>query len=120
MLLRMQDVNGRGPWKPGFSDKWVDDARDFSLPPLQEDFGFDLKPMVDAAFQRGLHIGTAVRGADKFNQWFTPGERVKLAMLGYQIVDASECEVLGETNWQVVIGSKAPLADLKLAPKIAA
>lgn len=120
MLLRMQDANGRGPWKPGFSNQWVDEARRFDLPALQEDFGIDFQPMVDAAFRRGLHLGTAVRGFDRFNQWFTNNERVKLALFGYRIVDASECEVLGETNWQVVIGSARPLSELPTAPKVAA
>lgn len=120
MLLRMQDGNGRGPWKPGFSEQWVDNTRRFDLPSLQEDFGVDFRPMVDAAFKRGLHLGTAVKGVEKFNQWFTASERVKLAMFGYRIVDASQCEVLGETNWQVVIGSQQPLSELPLAPRIAA
>lgn len=120
MLLRMQDANGRGPWKPGFSEKWVDNDRRFDLPALQEDFGFDLKPMVEAAFKRGLHLGTAVRGAHRFNQWFTANERVKLALHGYRIVDASACEVLGETNWQVVIGSVEPLSTLPLADGVPA
>ncbi|MEM9717331.1 MAG: hypothetical protein AAF826_12525 [Pseudomonadota bacterium] len=120
MLLRMQDANGRGPWKPGFSDKWVDNNRRFDLPALQEDFGVDFAPMVDAAFNRGLHLGTAVKGQEKFNMWFTPSERVKLAMFGYRIVDASSCEVLGETNWQVIIGSPNPLSELPLAPSVAA
>lgn len=120
MLLRMQDAAGRGPWKPGFSKKWVDDTRRFDLPPLQEDFGIDFKPMVDAAFRRGLHLGCAVRGIDKFNEWFTASERVKLAMFGYRIVDASACEVLGETNWQVVFGSEQPLSELPFAAAIAA
>ena len=120
MLLRMQDQSGRGPWKPGFSKYWVDDVRDFDLPPVQQDFGLDWALMVDAAFRRGLHLGVAVRGVKRFNKWFTSTERVRLALLGYQIVDASECEVLGETNWQAVIGSEAPLSELPLASKIAA
>jgi len=120
LLLRIQDENGRGPWKPGFSHNWVDDSRRFDLPPLQEDFGLDFKPIVEAAFQRGLHIGTAVRGPERFNQWFTPSERLKLAMFGYRIVDASSCEILGETNWQALIGSAQPLSELPLAQKVAA
>ena len=120
MLLRMQDANGRGPWKPGFSDQWVDDARRFDLPALHEAFGLGLKPMVDAALKRGLHLGTAVRGLERFNQWFTANEQVKLALLGYRIVDATSCEILGETEWQAVIGSAQPLSELPVAPKIAA
>lgn len=119
MLLRMQDKAGRGPWKPGFSNQWVDHNRRFDLPALQEDFGPLLRSMVDAAFNRGLHLGAAVRGVERFNQWFTPAERVKLAMLGYVIVDASACEVLGETKYQVLIGCADPLSELPLAPKIA-
>ncbi len=93
MLLRMQDSNGRGPFKPGFSNQWVDYARRFDLPALQDDFGLDFKPMIDGAFKRGLHLGTAVRGVDRFNLWFTKSERVKLAMFGYRTVDASGCEI---------------------------
>ena len=117
MLLRMQDASGRGPWRPGFSGKWVDHIRNFNLPALAEDFGSDLEPMVAAAFRRGLHIGTAVRGVDRFNLWFTESERIKLALLGYKVVDASSCEVLGETDWQALVGSTQPLSKLPIAPK---
>ena len=120
LLLRVQDHSGRGPWRRGLSSQWVDDSRRFDLPSLQKDFGFNLKPMIDAAFKQGLHLGTAVRGADRFNEWFTAPERVKLAMLGFRIVDCSSCEVLGETKWQVLIGSPEPLKHLPLADSISA
>ncbi len=32
-LIRLQDVEGRGPWKPGFSMQWMDkDGPDLGLP----------------------------------------------------------------------------------------
>ena len=111
MLLRYQNYAGRGPYQPGLSESWVSATRDFSLPPLQEDFP-DFKPIVDAAFRRGLHIGTAIRGKEKLHEWFTHPERVRLGLLGFYVVDASDCEVLGETQWQVIIGSKMPLFEL--------
>ncbi len=119
MLLRYQDVSGRGPWRPGLSDQWVDSTRRFDLPPVQVDIP-DFRPIVDAAFKRGLHIGCACRGVDSFNEWFTPGERVRLALLGFLVVDASGCEVLAETKWQAVFGSPHPLSDLPRVEKIAA
>ena len=44
-IYRVQDAQGRGPWKPGFSHRWVEDRPDhYNLPPWFVEFGrCDLK-----------------------------------------------------------------------------
>lgn len=113
-LLRMQDADGRGPWKPGFSHQWSDPVGP-SLP----------KPITSAipnfrAFamdwhRKGFHLGCAVWASQR-SLWFTPAEEAKLAALGYGWHDASRCTIAWEGADQVLIASRVALRKL---PKLA-
>ena len=49
VVYRIQDSNGRGPWKPGFSHVWVEDRCDLvNLRPIVIDF-----PDIETKFIRG-------------------------------------------------------------------
>ena len=37
VIFRVQDAEGRGPWKPGFSSQWMDEARPEWLPPIYDE-----------------------------------------------------------------------------------
>lgn len=112
-LIRMQDSDGRGPWKPNFSHKWISDSNQRLGPPVFEDFpNFD--KIVRKAHNQGKHIGCAVR-ADKTKDWFLPDEIEVLRGYGYKFVDCSQCEVLAESEWQVIVASHIPF---KLLPAI--
>jgi hypothetical protein len=110
LILRYQDVTGRGPWRPGFSHRWVDMKGPPQLPPIQDEI--DLPALLRALQRRQLHVGCGVRGWEGVKRWFSYTERLKLGLLGFRLVDASGCEVLAETPHQVVVGSRRPLAEL--------
>lgn len=114
MLLRVQDREGRGPYRPGLSERWVDAWRTSQLPPIYEEVP-SFVALVNNAHREGLHIGCAVRGLEAMLAWFSPMELMRLHDMGFGIVDASACEVLMETKHQLVIGSKSPLRDLPAA-----
>lgn len=114
MILRVQDAVGRGPWRPGLSDRWVDAWRTESLPPIYEELPA-FAALVNYAHRSGLHIGCAARGKSGLLAWFSPMELLRLDGMGFHIVDASVCEVLAETPNQIIVGSPQPLRLLPAA-----
>lgn len=113
-LLRVQDRQGRGPYRPGFSSRWVDSFRTVQHPPIYEERP-DWLDLCRAAQSSGAHVGCAVDGMDALLSWFSPMELVRLYDLGFRIVDASTCKVLIRTPTQVVISSRQPLNKLPSA-----
>jgi hypothetical protein len=110
-LYRIQDAQGRGPWRPGFSMQWIDPDKDDSLcPPMMLDFP-EWRRLVSRAQQRGLmHFGMAVRGIAGIHRWFTPDEISRLRGFGYRLVTADHADVIAETTSQVMIAWQLPLA----------
>lgn len=111
-LVRMQDDEGRGPWRPGFSRVWMTDKTPKIGAPIFMDRR--LLSVVGKAHADGLHIGCAVR-LDKISLWFTPQDVERLSSLGFFLVDASRCKVLLETDQQALVGWRKPLKKLPLA-----
>lgn len=116
-LYRVQDKTGRGPWRPGYSHKWVSDKRGAPdlLPPIFEDLP-SFRQVVTLAHTLGFHIGIAVRGWQQFGAWFLPDELERLRADGFNVVQCDNCRVFAETKHQVMIGSKAPLCTLPVVP----
>jgi len=119
MILRIQNKQGRGPWMPGLSAKWVDSFRTAQHPPIYDERP-DYLDHVANAHKRGMHIGCAVRGREGLLSWFSPMEIFRLYDLGFYIADASACDVLIETGTQLVIASPQPLRALPHAVEVAA
>lgn len=98
IVFRVQDNAGRGPWKPGFSHKWVEDRPDHdNLPPWFVEFG-----RVDRRAITGMTTGSACMTLEQLRRWFNPSEYAKLCKLGYRAVrlDAS---VLAESSVQCFV-----------------
>ena len=111
-LYRVQDREGRGPWRPGFSIEWLDEASDRPLPvPITNEVP-DFHRIVRVAHEDGLHIGCAVRGRDGVFKWFLASELTRLKELGFRLVCCNRCKILAETPTQLLIGSRSPLARL--------
>ena len=108
-IVRVQDPEGRGPYRPGFSDSWVSASRVTFFPPIFSELGPPrFKRIVDDAHKRGLHIGCAV-SFRRLPEWFNQEERAKLMDLGFMLVSADDCEQLATTQTQRLIGSPNPL-----------
>lgn len=109
-LYRIQDAEGRGPWRPGFSHQWIDPDKDDSLcPPMMVEF-----PNWRARFTmfeaRGfLHFGCCVRGIVGLHRWFTPDELERLRGFGFRLVDASTMHIVCEGKTQIIGASHWPL-----------
>jgi hypothetical protein len=109
VVYRIQDRDGRGPFKPGRSHLWSDthfQAREL-LPPWGDEFGWDL---IERRGRPGEHFGTAVRSLDGLNAWFSPTEQQRLRRMGYLPVCLWADRVLAESRHQLVFTRRLPLA----------
>lgn len=108
-VYRVQDNEGRGPFKPGFSQVWADP--DWApgmkpLPTFMEEFGRDL---IDRLGQPGEYFGSAVRAAGDICKWFSADERRRLCDLGYSVVALKISRILAESENQLVFARRTPL-----------
>jgi hypothetical protein len=107
-VYRVQDKAGRGPWRPGFSRVWVDNAGPPLPPPIQEDFG----PTIFKRLRKTKgHYGTACSSIEALNSWFTPLEQLRLRLYGYSPVCILADEVIAESEHQMIIRCDRALCD---------
>lgn len=103
VFLRVQDRDGRGPFKPGMPDRWLDpEGRDF--PAVHEEFGLGWRDEIP----HGWHCGCAFRSVEQMRTWFSPWECERLSNLGYNLVSL-RARPLRESAWQSIIVRPAPL-----------
>lgn len=105
-FIRVQDAEGRGPYRPGFSARWVDDDHDSRNPSFMDEFGWDL---LARERRKGEHYGSALRGTRGLHRWFSVAELDRLRLLGYQVVRIKADRVLAESDAQAVIARRKPL-----------
>lgn len=102
LVYRVQDRQGRGPFKPGMTDRWRDpDGNDF--PPIQAEFGLAWREEIP----RGWHCGCAFRDPSQAGEWFSAAECGRLASLGYHLVALAGCRVLRESPHQMIVARPA-------------
>ncbi len=104
-VYRVQDADGRGPWKPGFSHFWVEDRDDHdSLIPWYHEFG----PVHRNAIV-GMSMGCGCRTLEQLRRWFTPTEYARLRAYGYRAVQMDVGRILAESAIQCVFERAKPL-----------
>ena len=103
-VYRVQDSDGRGPWKPGFSHLWVEDREDHdNLPPWFVEFG-----RVDKRGIFGMTMGSACKSLDQLRRWFTASEYATLKRYGYRAVMVDEVRLLAQSPVQCFIQRVKP------------
>jgi hypothetical protein len=111
-MVRVQDSDGRGPFKPGETRLWQNPRRTLLHPPVFEEIGVArFQATVSRAHAAGLVVGCAA-SPTRLPEWFDAYEREKLISFGYRLVDATSCLQLTTTRTQRLIGKPATLADL--------
>lgn len=106
-VFRIQDREGRGPFRPGFSLQWLDDdiADRVRLPSWIEEFGENAFAHAPA----DAHGFSAVRTLDALRGWFTDAERPRLYAHGYKVVEVPDAYILHESPHQVLCYRHRPL-----------
>ena len=107
-VYRVQDADGRGPFRPGFSHWWVEERPDHdNLVPWMQQFGHDAIPRTGWPF--GKHFGCACRTLDQLRRWFTASEYATLQRFGFQAVSMDVARVLHESEIQLLFQRAKPL-----------
>lgn len=106
-VFRIQDAEGRGPYRPGTSHRWADVDGPVPPPPFYEEFG----QAIFDHFKAGWANGCAFETMAQLTAWFSPTERARLAMLGYRIVRFRPDRILGASENQMVVSRQRPFRD---------
>lgn len=107
-VFRIQDREGRGPFRPGFSKMWLDEdiGTRVMLPSWIEEFGTEIASEAIAA---GLSVFSAVRDIEQIRNWFSDTERQRLYQFGYFLVEVPNVRIIGESAHQVLCARELPL-----------
>jgi len=105
-IYRIQDKDGRGPWRPGFSFKWIEVRYDHKklIPYFFEfrgtDFSLEAKESV---------MATGCRTIAQLQRWFTSNEYATLLKYGYAAVKLKADRIIAESDIQCVFAQNEPL-----------
>lgn len=104
-VYRIQDKDGRGPFKPGFSHRWVEDRPDHdNLIPWFAEFG-----AIHLKMERRCRGGSACLSQEQLRRWFTKSEYETLLALGYEAVEIEADRILAQSEIQCFFECQKPL-----------
>lgn len=109
IVYRIQDKDGRGPFKPGLSERWLDPEpkpHEETLVPWPIQFP-DVLFHIQASRQK--YCGCACASPEQLRLWFSVSEFKRLNALGYQSVMFEPYEILGQSDVQLVFRRLEPL-----------
>lgn len=107
IVYRVQDSDGRGPWKPGFSHRWVEPRDDHeNLIPWAAEFG-----RVDRKALTWEHLGSGCLELTQLRRWFTQSEYKSLLHYGYRAVRMEVDRILGHSDKQCIFARLKPLKE---------
>ena len=106
-VYRVQDADGRGPWKPGFTAAWAEDRDETEcavLCPIWQEF-----PGVLQKLKHDKHYGCGCTSLEKLRRWIRPNEYARLRRYGYQCVAIEADRIVAESQVQCVFERAKPL-----------
>ena len=104
-VFRVQDKQGRGPWKPGFSHKWIVPRPDHdNLVPIYVEF-----PGIFEALSKYRMYGSACISLKGLRRWFSRREYKTLKKFGYRAVIMPVDSILVESDTQCLFSRECPL-----------
>lgn len=112
VLFRIQDKDGRGPYKPGFSKEWSEMrclVPEPKQPPFMEEFPGSVEKIYRHHQKNGGHFGCAFQSMEQLKNWFTESEIEKLYRHGYSIVKIQPDAIIEQSENQTVFWCKKQL-----------
>lgn len=103
-VFRIQDANGRGPFRPGLTTVWLDPDRTFFPPAIMDEFN-----VRKALKKKGnFHIATATATQTILRKWFSRTEYDRLRALGYKAYEVPGCGILDRSKIQMLVCREFP------------
>ena len=106
-IYRIQDAAGRGPFKPGFTDTWLEDRSDADYKRLKPSF-VEFPGILGTMHMLAANYfcGSGCLSLDQLRLWFTPTEYATLRKLGYQAVQLDADRIVARSDVQCVFARK--------------
>jgi hypothetical protein len=101
-VYRIQDYQGRGPFNPGFSNKWVDENKAY-----QPDAPISELLKIKRIADKGLILAFACKSIDDLRKWISRSEYSKLKRMGY-FAYSIDVDTIWELDNQIICGRKRP------------
>ena len=111
-IFRYQDDEGRGPFRPGMTERWLVDHESKPVGLINERGVWGVRGAIDRFIRlnRMPHqFGFGCETLDCLFRWFTQDERKTLNDLGYRIVAMMGDRILGNQN-EVLFARRLPLS----------
>lgn len=117
VVWRVQNGEGRGPYKPGLSEQWSDGNSGRDCVPWWIELGL---PMVAAhdSLRGNMHTGCAFETKEKAKEWFSRSELRRLSKLGYRLVQINVDAIRYRTPTQLVVQSITPLSQCVVEDRV--
>lgn len=109
-VYRVQDKDGRGPWKPGFSSKWVEDREESEYAALAP--GLHQFPKLNhMTLDSRCYYGFGCESLEQSQRWIRKSEYETLLTHGYRACKLRVDRVLFRSDVQVVFERSNPLRE---------
>lgn len=108
-VYRIQSAEGRGPFQPGLTRRWLQPRPDHALlVPWMDEFGME---RVLASVTPGRHVGCACMSLEGLRRWFSGQEYLTLLRMGFAAVRLEVDRVVAQSEIQVVFERRRPLKE---------
>lgn len=114
-VYRVQDIVGRGPYRPGFSHRWSD-PNGPDNPPWWVEIGETIESAHARCNDPTMHYGCGFDTLDQLHAWFNSRDLRNLDRLGFKMVRIVPDVIVARTPSQVVFGARQRFASA--APRI--
>jgi hypothetical protein len=102
IVYRIQNSQGRGPFKPGFSERWVDNNRTYF-----HDAHIKEMIKVKKLAAPDLKLAFACKSIEDLQKWVNKAEYEKLKKFGYYAISL-EVEYIWPLDGEIIVGRKKP------------
>ena len=111
-IFRIQDSDGRGPYRPNLTKTWCEYHRMDSKPGIFEEFGQGLVHILARHLLQNHGVfGCGFSSIESLQHWFTEGERKSLGRVGFELVVIIPDKVFAKSDKQVVFWCRKSLCD---------